>query len=119
MPPRLTPRTLGADAGYRAGEFLVAVEAHGGVAHVPMDDREIKGDTPEAEARRRARRRMKTAGYRVSQRVRKRVEQIIGWAKTTAGLARARHVGHVRIENAALMAGAAYNLLRMVKLRPT
>lgn len=54
---------------------------------------------------------------RLSQRVRKRVEQIIGWVKTTAGLA--RHIGHVRIENAALMAGAAYNLLRMVKLRPT
>lgn len=115
----LTPRTLGADAGYRAGEFLVQVEAHGSMAHVPMDDAPIRGDTPEAHARRRARRRMKTVGYRLSQRVRKRVEQIIGWAKTTAGLARTRHVGHVRIENAALMAGAAYNLLRMVKLTPT
>jgi transposase len=116
---KLAPRTLGADAGYRAGEFLAAVESHGSAAHVPMDDREIKGDTPEAEARRRARRRMKTVGYRLSQRVRKRVEQIIGWAKTTAGLARTKYVGHVRIENAALMAGAAYNLLRMVKLTPT
>lgn len=62
---------------------------------------------------------MKTVGYRLSQRVRKRVEQIIGWGKTVAGLARSRFVGHERIENSALIAGAAYNLLRMTKLRPT
>jgi len=116
---KLRPRTLGVDAGYRAGEFLLAVESHGSVPHVPMGSAPIRGDTPESQARRRAQRRMKTAGYRVSQRVRKRVEQIIGWAKTTAGLARTRLVGHVRIENAALMAGAAYNLLRMTRLPAT
>jgi len=58
----------------------------------------IKGDSPESHARRRARRRMQTVGYRLSQRVRKRCEQIIGWGKTVAGLARTRFVGLVRIE---------------------
>jgi len=115
----LTPRTVGFDAGYRAGEFLVEVEEHGSVPHVPMGPEPIRGGTPQAGARRRARRRMKTVGYGISQRVRKRVEQIIGWGKTTAGLARTRFVGHVRIENSALMAGAAYNLLRMTKLTAT
>jgi transposase len=112
----LVPRTLGADAGYRAGEFLCAVEAHGSRPHAPIPDGPIRGDSPEAAARRRARRRMGTVGYRLSQRVRKRVEQIIGWGKTVAGLARTRFIGHVRIENSALMAGAAYNLLRMTRL---
>jgi transposase len=114
----LTPRTVGMDAGYKAGAFLLDVEDHGGTPHVPIPDDPIRGDTPEAHARRRARRRMKTVGYRLSQRVRKRAEQIIGWGKTVAGLARTRFIGHVRIENSALIAGAAYNLLRMTKLLP-
>lgn len=114
----LAPRTVGMDAGYRAGEFLCSIEEHGSTPHVPIPDDPIRGDTPEANARRRARRRMKTVGYRLSQRVRKRVEQIIGWGKTVAGLARTRFIGHERIENSALIAGAAYNLLRMTRLSP-
>lgn len=114
----LVPRTVGADAGYKAGEFLVKIEEHGGTPHVPIPDDPIRGDSPEARARRRARRRMKTVGYRLSQRVRKRAEQIFGWSKTVAGLARTRFIGHVRIESSALIVGAAYNLLRMVRLRP-
>lgn len=112
----LVPRTLGVDKGYRAGSFLVEVEKHGTTPHVPIDARMIKGDSEGSHARRRAKRRMKTVGYRLSQRVRKRCEQIIGWGKTVAGLARTRFVGLVRIENAALLAGAAYNLLRMTRL---
>jgi transposase len=114
----LTPRTAGMDKGYRAGAFLVEVEKHGTTPHVPIDAEVIKGDSDESRARRRARRRMQTVGYQLSQRVRKRCEQIIGWGKTVAGLSRTRFVGLVRIENAALMAGAAYNLLRMTKLVP-
>lgn len=114
----LLPRTLGADAGYKAGAFLVELEAHGTVPHVPVEAERIAGDTPAAHARRRARRRMGTLGYRLSQRVRKRAEQIFGWSKTTAGLARTRFIGHVRIENSALIAGAVYNLLRMTRLLP-
>jgi len=114
----LVPRTVGMDAGYKAGEFLCAVEAHGSTPHVPIPEDPIRGDSPEAAARRRARRRMKTTGYRLSQRVRKRIEQIFGWGKTVAGLARTRFIGHVRIENAALITAAAYNLLRMTRLHP-
>lgn len=36
-----------------------------------------------------------------------------------AALTRTRFVGHVRIVNSALMAGAAYNLLRMTNLAAT
>ena len=114
----LVPRTVGADAGYKAGEFLVKIEAHGTTPHVPIGDDPIRGGSPEAHARRRARRRMRSVGYRLSQRVRKRAEQIFGWSKTVAGLARTRFTGHVRIENSALIVGAAYNLLRMASLRP-
>jgi transposase len=115
---QLLPRTIGMDMGYKAGEFLLAVETHGSTPHAPLPDEPIKDDSPAAQARRRAKRRMKTVGYRLSQRVRKRCEQIIGWSKTVAGLARTRFIGHERIEASALLVGAAYNLLRMTKLRP-
>lgn len=115
----LVPETLGADANYHPGPFLLAVEQHGTTPHVPIKAKKIRGQSQEAQARRRAKTRMKTLGHRISQRVRKRCEQIIGWAKTVAGLSRTKFIGHVRIENSALMCGAAYNLLRMSKLVPS
>ncbi|HUU11810.1 MAG TPA: transposase, partial [Phycisphaerae bacterium] len=69
------------------------------------------------QARRRARRRQATQGYRLSQRIRKRVEEIFGWLKTVAGQARTRFVGRWKIRQAFTMAAAAYNLLRMVRLK--
>jgi hypothetical protein len=60
---------------------------------------------------------MRNAGYELSQRIRKRAEQILGWGKTFGGLARTRFIGHERIENGALIVGAAYNIIRMTKLR--
>jgi hypothetical protein len=61
---------------------------------------------------------MGQVGYSIIQSVRKRVEQVIGWAKGVAGLARTRFIGHARIAIDAMMSGAAYNLLRMTRLRP-
>ena len=113
---KIVPRTVGMDAGYKAGEFLLAVEEHQSTPHVPMPDEPIRDRSPAGDARRRAKRRMKTVGYQISQRVRKRCEQIIGWGKTVAGLSRTRFTGHERIESSALISGAAYNLLRMTKL---
>jgi len=61
---------------------------------------------------------MKTKAYAVSQRVRKRVEEIFGWMKTVGDLARTRFVGRWKIRLEMLVTGAAYNLLRLVRLRP-
>lgn len=60
----------------------------------------------------------RTAAYRTAQRVRKRVEEIIGWCKQIGGLARTRFVGRWKIAQQAYSAGAAYNLLRMARLKP-
>lgn len=113
---RLRPKTTGFDAGYDDGEFLCQVERRDITPHVPVRKGSIKATDEAGEARRRARRRAQTAGYRLSQRVRKRVEQIIGWTKTNGQLARTRFLGHERIELEALVTGAAYNLLRMTRL---
>lgn len=114
----LRPRTLGADRGYDDGSFLVELESRGITPHIPVKEGRLRASDERGEARRRARRRMGRVGYSISQRVRKRVEQVIGWAKGVAGLARTRFIGHARIAMDAMMSGAAYNLLRMTRLRP-
>jgi transposase len=56
------------------------------------------------------------AGYAVSQRVRKRVEEIFGWVKTVGGGRKLRYIGCERNRDWLLLTGAAYNLVRMGKL---
>ncbi len=89
----LTPKTLGADGAYQDGGFLRRLEAQGIRAHVPAGSVSIRACNEAAAARRRARRYQRTEGYRLSQRIRKRLEEIFGSCKTIGGLARARFVG--------------------------
>jgi len=56
------------------------------------------------------------AGYAISQRKRKRVEEIFGWIKTIAGLRKTRHRGRARVGWMFTFAAAAYNLVRMRNL---
>ena len=59
------------------------------------------------------------AGYSVRMRVRKRIEEIFGWAKTIGGFRRTRFRGIARAQQAGYFVGAAYNLLRMANLAAT
>ena len=115
---RLRPKTVGLDAGYDDGKFLAAVENRGIIPHVPLRGKPVRVYDEASEARQRAWQRRRTVGYQVSQRIRKRVEQIFGWGKTVGRWARTRFLGHERIEAEALMTAAAYNLLRMCHLVP-
>ncbi len=114
----LWPLTVGMDANYREGMFLADLEADGITPHVPMGERVIRGDSISSGARRKARRRRRTAGYEISQRIRKRIEEVIGWCKDVGGLARARFVGRWKIRQQTEITAAAYNLLRMARLAP-
>jgi hypothetical protein len=55
-------------------------------------------------------------GYTTSQRIRKRIEEIFGWIKTTGNFKRSRLKGIRKTQFAAHLVGAAYNLLRIGKL---
>ena len=55
-------------------------------------------------------------GYAVSQRIRKRVEEIFGWMKTVGGFRRTRYRGLDRTGLAGHLVATAYNLVRMAKL---
>ncbi len=111
------PQTLGGDAGYEAGKFLQTVEEDLGIQpHVPITSQRVTTPGPQGEARRRMLRRMKTQAYQLSQRARKKVEQVFGWLKQPGGLRKVRHVGRWKIQQVAYLWGAAYNLLRMANL---
>ncbi len=56
------------------------------------------------------------AGYAISQRKRKRVEECFGWLKTIALLQKVRHRGIFKVGWVFTFAAAAYNLVRMRNL---
>jgi transposase len=115
----LRPKTMGMDAGFDDGAFLADVEADQIVPHVPVRSNcRLRADDEAGQARRRAHRRMKTKAYAISQRLRKRVEEIFAWMKTVGDLTRTRFVGRWKIRLEMLVTGAAYNLLRLVRLGP-
>jgi transposase len=115
---RLEPSTLSADKGYADGEFLRDIEDRGVKPHVSMPDAPIRAQDENGQARQRMQRRMRTKGYQISQRVRKRIEEVIGWCKQVGGLVRARFIQRWKIVQQAECTAAAYNLLRMARLRP-
>jgi Transposase DDE domain len=56
------------------------------------------------------------AGYAISQRIRKRIEEGFGWVKTCGGLRKTRHKGTERVGWSFTLAAAACNLIRLPKL---
>ncbi len=58
-------------------------------------------------------------GYAISQRVRKRVEEIFGWMKTVGGFRKTRFRGIERTQFAGYLVGCAYNLVRLSRLLPS
>jgi transposase len=104
----MTTVTVGGDKGFDTHDFVVDCRAIGVVPHVAQNQ----------ERRRSAidRRTTRHPGYAISQRIRKRVEEIFGWCKTVGGLRRTRYRGQRRTQMAAYLVGAAYNLLRICRL---
>jgi transposase len=99
--------TLGADKGYDVADFQVELVEEGIVPHIAQ-----KADvTPLVDRRTTGR-----SGYQMSQRVRKRVEEIFGWVKTVGSMRKTRHRGMDRVGWVFQFTVAAYNLVRMRNL---
>jgi transposase len=119
------PKTLGTDKGYDSGEFLQALEARAIEPHVPLvkdpcDLKEVVHSKrkPGVEARHRMKERQSTVGYQLSQKCRKKVEEVFGWLKEIGELGRSRWVGRWKIKQMLEIGAAAYNLIRLRKLKP-
>jgi transposase len=111
------PKTVSGDRGFEAGEFLRTLEEDLRITpHVPIRAERVTSPGPAGDARRRMLQRMKTKGYALSQRARKKIEQMFGWMKQAGGLRKVRHVGRWKIQQLAYLWAAAFNLLRLAHL---
>ena len=97
--------TLAADKGYDRKSLVQEMREHRVTPHFARrQDSTIDQRTT------------RHAGYALSQRKRKRVEEIFGWLKTVGGLRKTRHRGVARVNWIFSFALAAYNLVRMRNL---
>jgi transposase len=104
-PQRLT---LGGDKHFDTRDFVKQLREQRVTPHLAQNDRNrssaIDGRTT------------RHAGYAVSQKKRKRVEEIFGWMKTIGLMRKVRHRGRKLVAWMFTYTAAAYNLMRMTKL---
>lgn len=98
--------TLGADKGYDCTGFVEDLRCLRVTPHVAQ---KVKGSAIDGRTTRHA-------GYGMSQKKRKRVEEIFGWLKTVAWLRKARYKGEEKIDWLFTLSSAAYNMVRMRNL---
>jgi transposase len=102
------PRTVGADKNYHQKEFVRGCRERKISPHVACKEKvKTKGLDRRTTAK---------SGYQISQRIRKRVEEIIGWIKTVGGLRRTRYRGLERTQAWGYFVAGTYNLLRLARL---
>ena len=106
--------TLGADKAYDVAAFVHALKARAVTPHVAIDGHLSKNGVPRATAI--DGRTTRHVGYAISGRCRKRIEEVFGWIKSSAGLAKVKLRGRARVDAAFILALAAYNLIRLPKL---
>jgi hypothetical protein len=102
------PGTLGADKGYDTKACVADLRERKVTPHVAQN---TSGRRSAIDGRT-----TRHAGYAISQRIRKRVEEIFGWMKTVGGFRRTRYLGLEKTQSAGYLVATAYNLVRMVKL---
>lgn len=106
--------TLGADKAYDVRQFIADLRARAVTPHIAIDGHLSKTGKPRATAI--DKRTTRHAGYAISQRCRKRIEEVFGWIKSSAGLARVKLRGQPKVDAAFTLALTAYNLIRLPKL---
>jgi len=112
--PRRRRITLGADKAYDVAGFIGDLRARRVTPHVAIDGHLSKTGKPRKTAV--GARTTRHAGYAISQRCRKRIEEVFGWLKGSAGLAKIKLRGRARVDAVFTLALAAYNLIRLPKL---
>lgn len=106
--------TLGADKAYDVTQFVHDLRARSVTPHIAVD-----GHLTKTGKRRNMAingRTTRHAAYDISQQCRKRIEEVFGWIKSSAGMAKIKLRGCDRVDAAFTLALAAYNLVRRPKL---
>ena len=102
-------KTVGADKAYDTAGFVANARAAGVTPHVAQNINAHRGSNID-------RRTTRHAGYRLSQVVRKRIEEANGWIKEIGGMAQTKLRGVKRVEWMFVFKATAYNLIRLPRL---
>ena len=100
--------TLAADKGYDTRDCIRKLRDRNITPHVAQNDTNRRSAID--------RRTTRHPGYTVSQKKRKLVEQMFGWAKTVGLMRKTRHRGTQRVDWMFIFTAAAFNLVRMRNL---
>ncbi len=101
--------TMAGDKGYDTKDFVAELRHMNVTPHVAQNASGNRRSAIDARTTRHA-------GYAISQRRRKIVEEFFGWLKTVAGQRKTKYRGLWRVGWAFTLAAAAYNLVRMRSL---
>lgn len=101
--------TLAADKGYDTRDLVADMRAMNVTPHVAQNVKRRGGSALDERTTRHA-------GYAISQRKRKRIEEVFGWLKTVGMLRKTRLRGLAKVGWVFTFAAAAYNLVRMRNL---
>lgn len=130
----ITPKTVSGDTGYGTAETIAGLVARGTAPHIPLladppaqiphwrrkarsleQFRKRREKQQRAHALKRAWELSRTRGYRISRKLRHRIEHLFGEAKESHGLGRARYRGLEKVNEQVTLTAIAQNLKRLVK----
>jgi len=106
--------TLAGDKAFDVREFIGDLRERKVTPHIARNERVDKNGVLRRSAL--DARTTRHPGYAISLRIRKRIEEVFGWIKTTGNLRKTRHRGTEKVAWMFAMTAAAYNLVRMPKL---
>ena len=98
--------TVAGDKGYDTRDFVAQLRSMNATPHVAQNEKRPGGSAIDGRTTRHP-------GYKVSQRKRKRIEEVFGWLKTVGALRKTRHRGVIKVGWVFTFAASAYNLVRM------
>ena len=107
--PSREQRTVAGDKAYDTKQFVADCRERGVTPHVAMNVDRPGGSALDARTSRHA-------GYVVSQRIRKRIEECFGWCKDGRPLRKMKMYGKRRVEFITTLTVGIYTLLRVTKL---
>jgi IS5 family transposase len=101
--------TVAADQAYDTKDFVSEMRGMNVTPHVSQNIKRSGGSAIDGRTTRHE-------GYQVSQRKRKRIEEVFGWIKTVGTLRKTRHRGLETVRWVFTFTATAYNLVRMRNL---
>ena len=102
-------KTVAADRNYDTHDFVRTMRGLNVTPHVTQNHKKKGGSSVDGRTTRHG-------GYKVSQKFRKRIEEVFGWLKTVGLFRKTRYRGVKKIDWHFTLAVTAYNLVRMRNL---